>query len=808
MSPTRRKWLKITALFFLSVILIIGVAGYSFFNSVKNGKYGQLPDITRLQGIEHHEASEIFSKDSLLLGRIFEENRTNITFEQIPQHFIDALVATEDIRFYEHEGIDYKSLKRVVWKSLLQGKRSSGGGSTITMQLAKNLFPRGEHGKLSMPINKLKECIIAHRLEELYDKKEILVLYLNTVSFGEDTYGLSVASRRFFSKSVSELTLSESATLVGLLKANTTFNPRLHPEASQERRNIVLSQMVKYGYLADNTFDTLRNKPIILHYQKAHVFERVAPYFSEYVIDEAQRILEDSSNTGGVRYNLFTDGLKVYTTLNPALQTMAEKAVAKRMIRNQRVLNDEIFENKRKWKSALDSIVMENPWFAKINKGDKDYKKTLDSLKRIELTFETFDNLYGERDTTMSVYDSIIHQHTQLQTSFVAIDPASLEVLAYVGGIYHKHYPYDHVQAKRQTGSVFKPIVYANALNQGISPCRLFSDTLIEFPSKETGDKPWAPRNVNREYKGYYTMAGGLARSVNTVTAQLTIRSGVENTVELAKAMGISSYLPSDPSIGLGSGSVSLLEMTTAFGVFLNDGKYQKAHVIQRIEDAQGNVIYEAKPSSTPVLKKKYARQINEMLRQTVDNGTAGSLRRKFKFSAQMAGKTGTSQENRDGWYIGYTPKLLAGCWVGADDPRIHYLSTKLGQGAKTAMPIWAEFFSSLQKEKQFRKSYFGEFKRTWIPCPSYIDSLPADMEMIEAILKKNQWTISDDLREELEEEIKIIQPIPSEGEVLPAVPDYEKHFLKNPQPTKDSLIKKHPQDASTPPALDSIAPQ
>lgn len=678
-----------------SLILII-----LFVLSVRIGVFGDLPGYIDLKKIRNNVATNIYSVDDELLGRYYYQNRTNTTIQEIPQHLINALIATEDVRFYKHKGLDYRSTLRVLVKTLILMDRSSGGGSTITQQLAKNIYPRKDYGILSMPVAKTKEIMTAFRMEKLYSKDEILELYLNTVSFGENTYGIETAALIFFNKKPSQLTIDESAILIGLLKANTSYNPKRNKEAAFKRRNIVLSQMLKYGYIQKNDFEILSQKPIKLKYRKLTYNEGLAPYFREYVRQLAIEILKNKKNPDGSAYNLYTDGLKIYTTLNAQMQSYLEQSVEKNMLQLQ-----ELFD--KRWKGEEPWI--KNPKLASLQIEQSEVYKSLikrglnreDAIKEMQRPrkMEIF-TWQGAQDTLMSPLDSLLHHFKTLQTGSLVMHGNTGDVLAWVGGSNYKFFKYDHVMSKRQTGSVIKPIVYASALNNGIKPCDFFENDSLVYEDYDD----WSPQNSGEGYGGYYSVKGALANSINTVSVKLLLDAGIDSTIALAHRMGIDSDLPKVPSMALGTGEVSLFEMVKAYAVIQNHGLKVEPRLIRRIEDASGNVIYSdiMHEATDSVLSENTAQIVLAMMQGVIDRGTAESLRSVWKFTGELAGKTGTTQNNTDAWFMGMDSKLVVGVWVGGDNPVVRFRSTTYGQGAYAALPIFADFLNQVYKDSKY----------------------------------------------------------------------------------------------------------
>jgi penicillin-binding protein 1A len=730
-----RMVIRLTVFSMATALLFIAVA-VIFILSVKNGKYGELPDYKELQNVRNNVASEIYSADSVLLGKYYLVNRTNAAYDEIPPHIIHALVATEDVRFFEHKGIDKRSLLRVLVKSILLRNESSGGGSTISQQLAKNLYGRKKYPHMSMAINKIKEAIIAQRLESVYSKQEILTLYLNTVSFGENVYGIETAAERYFSLKPNNLTLNEAAVLVGMLKATGNYNPRVHPEKATKRRNIVLNQMVKYGYLNRETAEKAKQEPLNLRYNNITHVNGPAPYFRETIRLEIQRMLKQHLKADSTPYNLYTDGLKIYTTINSKAQQYAEDAVRVNIQR----LQEKFFKH---WNNKLTDKLSEKaikPVILRTQRYKELKEKNL-SEEQIESIFNTPVKMSvyapeGEKETEMSPLDSIKYYRQFLSAGFLAMEAQTGRVLAWVGGIDYKHFKYDHIRSRRQVGSTFKPLVYAAAIEQGIDPCHYFSNERAVYEDKEF----WSPGNSDGDYRGYYTMQGALMKSINTVTAKIMMQTGTEPVVRLAKRLGISGDLPEVPAISLGTADISLEEMVSAYSVFPNMGYKARPIYIEKIEDAEGKTIIDNSSggkSKTKAMKESTAALINHFLRSVVDSGTAVGLRRFHGLKNEMAGKTGTTQKQADGWFIGYTPDIVVGVWVGHDDPRVHFKTPGLGYGSRTAMPIFADFFKSMLSDPEFSalaKSKFpplsSELKEK-TDCPPFteeIKEMPKDV--------------------------------------------------------------------------------
>lgn len=682
--------------------MVLGaLAGIGLIASIAAGAFGKLPTEEDLVGVTHYVASEVYASDSTLLGRYYFENRSNVRYKDISPHFIHALIATEDARFFVHNGVDLRAWIRVFFKTLARGERSAGGGSTLSQQLAKNLYPREDYGAYSLVINKIKEVFIAMRLEKLYGKEQLLELYLNTVPFSENTFGIKVASQRFFNTSPARLTPSQSAVLVAMLKATTAYNPVSHPQNALLRRNLVLGQMAKYGYLPRRLADSLAKEPLSLNYFPITHNKGPAPYFREHLRLELKELIKDKRKPNGMAYNIYTDGLKVYTSLNARMQAVAEAVVAEQMETLQKEFTRHL-NGTDPWEAegVLELSMRQSARYKSLKNAGLD-SAAIDSVFRIPVELSVFSWKGGKEKRKMSPLDSIRYYLGFLNSGFLAIDPKTGEVLAWVGGVNHEFFQYDHVLSTRSVGSTFKPVVYAAALQKGIAPCSYYPNQLRVYPQYEN----WMPRNATNEYGGYYSLEGGLINSVNTVTVQLMMRARPKNVSLLARELGISTEVPPVPAIALGAADVSLKDMVTVYSTFAMRGARPDIHYIRRVEAPDGTVLidngWRTDTCNWPhPLWEKEADMMTHFLQAAVDRGTGRRIRFRYNMQFPLAGKTGTSQNHSDGWFIGYTPKIVAGAWVGAESPAVRFRNLSLGQGANTGLPIVAFFLERLTKEE------------------------------------------------------------------------------------------------------------
>ncbi len=681
------------------------------------GLLGEMPGFDRLENPKSDLASEIISADGQTIGKFFYQNRTPVHFRDLPPGLVNALTSTEDERYYDHPGIDLKSSFRAV---AFLGRK--GGGSTITQQLAKLLFHHeGSKNIIKRIAQKIKEMIIAARLERRYTKDEIIAMYMNTYDWGHQGVGIRSASRIYFGKEPKDLSLDEAATLVGMLKNSSLYNPITRPELVRKRRNVVFKQMFRNGYLTQKQKDSLQALPLSLNYSPELHNTGIATYFRERVRKFVSRKIKDLRKPNGDPYNIYADGLRIFTTIDSRLQRNAEKAVERHM----KNLQKEFFRQGKKNKTfpfvnltkAEIKRLMERAmkrsdrWHTMKSSGIPE-----DSIRQsffVKTKMRIF-SWNGDIDTLMTPYDSIRYYKSFLQAGLMSMEPSTGFVKAWVGGINFRHFKYDHVdQGARQVGSTFKPFIYATAIAQKhLSPCDTFPNTPYTIKKGRWGLlKPWTPKNAGGQYGGWLTLKEALANSVNVITARLIDMVGPQPVIELARNLGIKSEIPYAPSIALGTADIKLYEMVGAFNGFANKGQYIEPVFVTRIEDKNGRVLYEYKPKTNDVLSPQMAYVVTNLLEGVTRYGSGSRLRHTgmknspvykrvitgypYAFKNPIAGKTGTTQNQSDGWFIGYVPNLVTGVWVGAEDRSVHFRSIAYGQGAAMALPIWALYMKA-----------------------------------------------------------------------------------------------------------------
>ena len=676
--------------------------------------FGQMPNLKTLENPRSELASEIYSADGVLLGKYFRENRTPAEYKDLSQNLVDALIATEDVRFAEHSGIDLKSLFRAA-AGILTGSHN-GGGSTLSQQVAKVLFKTrpGEdsnlndgllngEGKLGMLIVKTKEWILAVRLERNYTKREIMRMYLNTVDYGSNAYGVNVAAKTFFNKKPKDLTTPEAATLVGIVNAPSRFSPKLHPVRSRRRRNWVLRQMHKYGYLTANELGQDTAQTMVLHYSVENPGKGLAPYFRAEVVKSLVAWAKETD------HDLYSDGLKIYTTIDSRMQTHAEKAVAEHLALQQKWFSAH-WKGQLPWRDEngkvipnfLDNAMRRTQRYKSLMAQYDGNRDSVNYYLHKKYLMPVF-SWQGEKEMMFSPLDSLAYYKRYLQAGFLALNPLNGQVKAWVGGANFKYFKFDHVrQGKRQPGSTFKPIVYAAAIDQGFSPCYPRPDVATTFPAVR-GRAPYTPQNFDGGFSGRtFTLRQALARSMNSITAWLVMKLTPETVAGYAKRLGITSPIDAVPSVGFGSSDCSIFELCGVYGAFVNKGIWTSPVMVTRIEDKNGNVLREFVPQTKEVLSEETAYIMTNMLQAstTEPGGTSTILHTGFNFQTQIGAKTGTTSNYSDAWFMGITPDLVCGMWVGGEDRSIHFRNGGYGQGARLALPLYGIFMKKVYADK------------------------------------------------------------------------------------------------------------
>ncbi|OXB25432.1 penicillin-binding protein [Flavobacterium tructae] len=707
---------------------LLGVLAFFLFASW--GLFGSMPSFEDLENPDSNLATEIISSDGVVIGKYFKTNRSQLKYSDLPKSLVEALVATEDARFYEHSGIDGRGTLRAVFSL-----GTNGGASTLTQQLAKQLF-HGEGSKF-LPfriVQKIKEWIIAIRLERQYTKNEILAMYCNVYDFGNYSVGVSSAAQTYFSKDPKDLTMDESAILVGMFKNSGLYNPVRNPEGVKNRRNVVLSQMEKAKMITTAEKLRLQALPIALKFKLESHREGTATYFREYLRDYMKKWVAENKKPDGSDYDIYKDGLKIYTTIDSRMQLHAEEAVSEHMKNMQEQFFIEMKTNKNApflniTQAETDRIMMQamknSTRWALMKEMDKSDEDIIASFK-VKTKMRVF-TWKGERDTVMTPLDSIRYFKHFLQSGLMAMEPQTGNIKAWVGGINYKYFQYDHVgQGARQVGSTFKPFVYATAIEQlNMSPC----DSILDGPfmihkGRHNVTADWEPRNSDNRYRGMVTLKQGLANSINTVSAKLIDRTGPEAVVELTHKLGVKTEIPAQPSIALGAVDITVEDMVAAYSTFANQGVYVKPQFLSRIENKSGEVIYEPIPESHDVLNKDIAFAVIKLLEGVTETGSGARLRTEgggsgdnrwtgypYMFRNPIAGKTGTTQNQSDGWFMGMVPNLVTGVWVGCEDRSARFKSLTYGQGATAALPIWGYFMKLCYADPGLQVSK-SEFER------------------------------------------------------------------------------------------------
>ena len=710
-GPVKLFW----GLFLAGVLTVAAI-----FGSAALGLFGPMPPLQQLENPKTNLATQIISSDGEILGKFFyNDNRTPIGFDELPEHLVQALVATEDERFYAHSGIDFRGTFRAI---AFLGKR--GGASTITQQLARQLFVGvRSRNKAQAITQKIKEWVLAVMLERRYTKQEIIAMYLNIYDFGYQADGIQSAAKIYFNKTPMTLSKEESATLVGMLKNSSLFNPKRRPEMTRDRRNVVFQQMYRNDFITKEERDSLQQLPLTLEFTPDSHREGLATYFRTYVKQYMQKWVKDNPKADGERYDIYRDGLRIYTTIDSRLQALGEQAMEQHM----KKLQDEFFKQNTPTlnptapflelrEGEIDTLLERSArrserWRA-LRASGKDEESIWATFK--EPTPMTVFSWKGDIDTVMTPLDSMRYYKHYLRGAMMSMDPVNGHVKTWVGGFNYKHFQYDQVrQGRRQIGSTFKPFLYATAIDQlRLSPCDILPDALFCIEPMKFGNvEAWCPKNSGDKYGQMRTLKNALANSVNTVSARLMDKVGPTPVVNLAKKMGITSYLPRVPSIALGTPDISLFEMVGAYSTFANKGIYVKPITITRIEDKNGTVLFEVAPETRDVISEESAYVTLNLLKGVTEGGSGQRLRHNvakdnyayqavvtgypYEFTNPIAGKTGTTQNHSDGWFMGMVPNLVTGVWVGGEDRAVHFDNIAYGQGASMALPIWALFMKA-----------------------------------------------------------------------------------------------------------------
>ena len=707
--------IKIIKLFIPIVILSPLIVICMGILIASSGYWGALPEFNELENPETNLATEIFSSDHKVIGKYFIENRTHISYEDLSSSTINALISTEDERFFNHSGIDFIALLRAI-KGVITNNATLGGGSTITQQLAKMFFSKKPKSKTDRVKQKFKEWVIALRIERQYSKKEIITMYLNRFDFLNLAVGIKSASKIYFNTIPKELKIEEAATLIGMAKNPSLYNPLRRLEKTRVRRNTVLNQMVKNNFLSAYDRDSLANLPIILNYNKADHNEGLATYFREHLRGFMSDWIKKKKEQSGEEYNLYTDGLKIYTTIDSRIQEYAERAI-KTHIKEQQSKFYSHWEGFEKAPfdttlrfGEIDTIILlswkRSERFRKLKAQNIDTTE-IKSIFNTPTKMKLF-SWNGFLDTVLSPKDSIKYYSYFLHSGLISIEPQSGHIKAWVGGINHKQFKYDHVKdGKRQVGSTFKPFLYATAIDQfKYSPCMRVPNVQVVFEKENWGlEEDYVPSNANEKYGGEYSLIEGLAKSKNTISAYLMKRVGPKKVINLARRMGISSYLPPYPSLCLGSADLSLFEMTSAYTTFANKGLHIKPSFVVKIEDKNGVLLESFNHDPQEVLSEEKNYIMVKLLQGVINKGSGAGLRWRYGLTNEIGGKTGTTQNQSDGWFIGFVPNLVTGVWTGADNRAVHFRDLSSGQGARTALPIWGEFMKMVYQNKNLSVS-------------------------------------------------------------------------------------------------------
>ena len=760
-----RKWYTKTAVAIMSFIVAIfvwlGMVDINFL-----WLFGKTPGFSSIMQPPTFEASEIYSADGVLIGKYYKENRTPVKFHEVSQAFWKALIDTEDERFYSHYGIDLQGVGGALKDAVTM--RGNRGASTITQQLAKNMFHmRGQSSKgvltripgMRMLITKSKEWIIATKLEIVYDKREILTMYANTVDFGNNSFGIKTAAKTYFNTTPAELTTAQAAVLVGMLKATTYYNPTLHPDHALDRRNVVMSNMIAHGDLSRSEYDSLAATPLNLDIHKEEKKHGQAEYFREAIVEHLKEWTEDNG------YDLYASGLKIYTTVDSRMQKYAEQTANQQMRQIQQNFNVH-WQGQEPWRDEkgrliphfIEDIAKRQPFYKELQQKYKDNTDSIQYYLNKRHRVRLFDYGKGVIYREMSSLDSIRYMVKFMHCAMVAMEPQTGAVKAWVGDIDFSSWQYDKVTAMRQSGSTFKLFVYTEAMNQGLTPCDLRRDepiTVEAFDSKSGNVIKWSPTNASGTFSGdTMTLKKAFAKSVNSIAVRLGLELGARNIIKTAEDMGIKSELEDEPSLVLGSNDVNLLEMVNAYCTVANDGKHLEPILVTSIIDKDGHEVYHSPMKEHKVIPYKSAFLMQEMLKAGVAEGTSQSLRNYVTGDTDWGGKTGTSNNHSDAWFIGVSPRLVVGAWVGGEYRSIHFRTGALGQGARTALPICGLFLQKVFNDRNFMGYHARwavpsdlEIDPSMFECVDYLalpDSLPDSLAVYD-----DRWDLN--LREEEE---------------------------------------------------------
>jgi penicillin-binding protein 1A len=725
----KKHWKQILIITGSAAAIVVVFILIVFIGALRN-----LQSEKQLLNYKNANASVVLSQEGEMIGKIFAQNRTNILYEQIPTNLINALIATEDARFYEHKGVDSRSLFRVLFKTILFNRQSSGGGSTITQQLAKNMFGRKNTSPFAIFINKTKEVFLARRLEKVLSKNEILTLYLNTVPFGENVFGIEAAALRYFGKSGQDLLVEESAVLIGMLKANNLYNPRLNPENAKNRRNIVLGQMTKYKYLQKTESDSLNKLPLKLNYSNIES-GGPADYFLYQVKNDTRKILDSIFANTGKKWNIEEDGLVITTTLNLRLQEIANKSFHDHLSEMQKRLNKQYESNSGKKFIG--------------NLADSELKKYKLTEKADEVAFRQIFDWDSSYSSSISVADSLKQTIKLLQAGLLAINPVTGAVKAWVGGIDFKTQPYDQILARRQMGSTFKPILYAEAIEEGIRPCFYLDNDSIVI----SGPKDWSPENYDLTHGGKYSLTGALVHSMNIPTFNLFLKVGFGSLDSLWRKMGFSFALDNTPSLAMGTAEASIKELAVAYSAFTNGGYKITPQNIVSIKSPTGEIIWQNEflKATLKILSERTCTLMNVILQKAIREGTGNPLNSVYGISMPMAGKTGTTQDYADAWFVSYNPSLVMISRVGASLPSVHFSSGSNGSGSTLALPLVGMTLKKVQADPGLRAQFFSLFPELSpelageLDCPDFRDKNV--LENIINIFKKDRFGYDSTLK-------------------------------------------------------------